>query len=84
MGRLMCLTSVNGCQMQAPIDAKVALDLHVIEGLIKRLAWSYNSGGLELVRSDISRLASVLDKASREPAVSVVDEWLSDQVQRGA
>ena len=76
--------SANGCQMQTPIDAKVEHDLHVIEGLLKRLAWSYNSGGLELVRSDVKNLAAALEKESREPAVWVLDEWLAGQVQPGA
>lgn len=53
-----------------------------MEGLLERLAWSFNSGGMELVRADVKGLADVFTRESREPAVWVLDEWLAQQVQR--
>jgi hypothetical protein len=84
--RLMYSISEEGWQMQTSItnDANTEHDLHVMEGLIQRLAWSYNSGGMELVRAEIGDLARFLNAESREPAVWVLDEWLAAQVQRAA
>ena len=67
-----------------PIDARAQHELYVIEGLLRRLAWAYNCGGMELVRADIGGMERALRQGSNEPASWVLDEWLAEQVQQVA
>ena len=63
-------------------NPKTDHDLHVMEGLIERLSWAFNSGGMELVRAQVGSLADAFEGESREPASWVLDAWLAKQVQR--
>jgi hypothetical protein len=65
-------------------DPRAEHDLHVIDGLIQKLTWSFNAGGTELVRADVRSLADAFEAESREPASWVLDAWLAKQVQRAA
>lgn len=63
-------------------NPKADHELYVMEGLIERLSWAFNAGGLELVRAQVSSLGSAFADDGREPASWVLDAWLAKQVQR--